>query len=312
MNSLRIQTLILIILLPLAPFARVLAAPDLGESLDYTLRFRGIVTGFVELDIAKLSLSVGSAMEQIDGKPVYPTHMQLTTEPYKKAELIYPVRLDYRSWLDQGTLEPLLAAKSLRTDKQKRELFWYDRAANQGYHYQFPNKQKKKQKQDSNAGGPPPQALLSQAVLSNEDWSALQESNRFDIGQPSVIDYMGMLHQLRWLPAESGQWFEFPIFTGKRQITYRAKVERERLVRRGWDRDSLHLRLYEYNPKKNKLEDEVELWISDDEQRLLLRFYAESKAGALEGILETGRPQNGHNEGMSEATRRSLEEYLDF
>ena len=82
------------------------------------------------------------------------------------------------------------------------------------------------------------------------------------IGQPSVIDYMGMLHQLRWLPAESGQWFEFPIFTGKRQITYRAKVERERLVRRGWDRDSLHLRLYEYNPKKNKLEDEVELRVA--------------------------------------------------
>ena len=96
LNSLRIQTLLLILLLPLAPFTRALAAPDLGESLDYTLRFRGIVTGFVELDIAKLSLSVGPAMEQIDGKPVYPTRMRLTTEPYKKAELIYPVRLDYR------------------------------------------------------------------------------------------------------------------------------------------------------------------------------------------------------------------------
>jgi hypothetical protein len=296
----------LILLAGLVPWTGASAAPDLGESLDYTLRFRGIVTGFVELDIANLSLSVGPAMQEIDGKPVYPTRMSLSTEHYKKAELIYPVRLDYRSWLEEDTLRPLLAAKRMRTDKQKRELFWYDRDALKGYHYQLPKKQ------GAEARPTPPVNLLKQRVLGEEDWSELQENKRFSLAQAPVIDYMGMLHQLRWLPAEPDQWFDFTIFTGKKEIAYRVKVERERLVRLGWDRETLHLRLYEVNPKKNKLEDEVELWISDDEQRLLLRFYADSTAGALEGILETGRPENGHNEGMSEATRRSLEEYLGF
>ncbi len=307
MKNLRIQTLFLIMLMPLAPFAQAFAAPDLGESLDYTLRFRGIVTGFVELDIASLNLSVAPAMQEIGGQQVYPTRMRLTTESYKKAELIYPVRLDYRSWLEAQTLQPLLAVKWLLTDEQKREVFRYDRAARQGYHYQRPKKTG-----SSPATPAPPQALLKQVVSDEEGWSELQEDKRFPLAQDPVIDYMGMLHQLRWLPAETDQWFDFTVFTGKKEVAYRARVERERLVRRGWDRDTLHLRLYEYDRENNKLEDEVELWISDDDQRLLLRFYSESTAGALEGILETGRPDNGHNEGLSEATRRSLEEYVDL
>ncbi|MGD8909837.1 MAG: hypothetical protein PVI92_10880, partial [Chromatiales bacterium] len=118
MKNLRIETLLLLLLLPLMPMERILAAPDLGESLDYTLRFRGLVTGFVELDIANLTLSVGPAMEEVADQSAYFTHMQLTTEPYKKAELIYPVRLDYRSWLDQQNLQSLLVAKFLVTGKE--------------------------------------------------------------------------------------------------------------------------------------------------------------------------------------------------
>lgn len=305
-NRLRIQALFLSFWLSLSPVGGALAAPDLGESLDYTLRFRGIVTGFVELDIASLNLSVGSAMAQVAGKSTYPTRMKLTTEAYRKAELIYPVRLDYRSWLEAETLQPLVAAKSLRTDKPKQELFRYDPTEGQGYHYQLPKEQ------EQSAGPAPPRTLIEQVLPGEETWSDLRENKRFPLTETPVIDYMAMLHQLRWLPAETGQWFDFTIFTGKKQVAYRARVERERLVRQGWDRDSLHLRLYEYDAEKNELEDEVELWISDDEQRLLLRFYADSTAGALEGILDTGRPENGHNEGLSEATRRSLEDYLDY
>ena len=47
-------------------------------------------------------------------------------EPYSKAELLYPIRLDYRSWLDARLLQPLLATKSMQTDEDRRELFWFD------------------------------------------------------------------------------------------------------------------------------------------------------------------------------------------
>jgi hypothetical protein len=264
------------------------------------------VTGFVELDIANMTLSVGPAVEEMANQSAYFTRMQLTTEPYKKAELIYPVRLDYRSWLDQQTLQPLLAAKFMITGEEKRELFWFDRSDEQCYHYQTP-------KSDASQTAPaPPQPLLNMGVLGDEDWAVLRENERVALDQQEILDYMGMLHRLRRLPAESGKWFDYTVFTGKRLQHYRARLERQRLVRGGWDRDTLHLKLYEYEPKKDKLKDEVQLWFSDDDQRLLLRFYAESTLGALEGILETGRPDNGRHDDLAESTRRSLEAYLDF
>lgn len=306
MKNLRTEILMLcLLLLTVLSSGRAAAAPDLGESLDYTLRFRGLVTGFVELDIARLTLSVESALKQMEGRPAYLTRMQLTTEPYKKAELIYPVRLDYRSWLETGTLQPLMATKSLVTGKEKWELFRFDRADDMGYHYQTGDGKTQP------AGLAPPRRLLQMASL-DDGWSALREHERIPLDQSQVVDYMAMLHQLRRLPAEIGKWFDFTVFNGKKLIYYRAHLDRDRLVRRGWDRDALLVKLYEHDPDSGKLDDEVQLWISDDDQRLLLRFYAESTAGALEGILETGRPDNGRHDPLPEPTRRSLERYLDF
>lgn len=305
-RSLRIQALLLLILLPLLPLGRVSAAPDLGESLDYILRFRGLLSGFVEIDIAQMQLSVGATPEEKAGRSTYATRMWLTTEFSKKAELIYPVRLDYHSWLDRQSLQPLVAAKSMITGESRREIFWYDRDKNQGFHYQTVDSE------DDASGQTPPKQLLRLAALSDKDWSGLRENERFTLDQGRVIDYMGLLHQLRRLPAEPGRWFDFTVFTGKRLEYYRVQMGKQRLIRHGWDRDALHMKLYEYDPEHDKLKDEVQLWVSDDDQRLLLRFYAERTMGALEGILETGRPENGHKEGLPEATRHSLETFLGF
>jgi hypothetical protein len=262
--------------------------------------------GFVELDIAQLTLSVGPAPARLEGRSAYATRLRLTTEPFAKAELLYPVRLDYRSWLDQRSLQPLVVAKSLKLKDSRREIFWFDWQEDQGYHYQTVKVQEPAQ------GQPPPERLLQMASLSDPDWSGLRENASISLDQGKIIDFMSLLHQLRRLPAEPDTWFEFTVYGGKRLTRYRVQVGKERLIRRGWDRQSLHLTLYEYDVERDKLEDEIHVWLSDDEQRLVLRFYAERTMGALEGILESGRPQDGQNEGLSESTRRSLEKYLDF
>ncbi|MET0051831.1 MAG: hypothetical protein ABW095_12230 [Candidatus Thiodiazotropha sp.] len=91
-----------------APMAMA-SLPEPGENLEYTLKFRGWITGYVELDIAKLNLQVEPQMDQVIGRPAYVARMLLTTEPYAKAEMLYPVRLSYRSWLDAGGLYPVIA-----------------------------------------------------------------------------------------------------------------------------------------------------------------------------------------------------------
>ncbi len=305
MKNLRIQVLLLSLLL-LTPGIPLQAAPDLGETLDYTVTFRGLVTGFVELNIAKVTLSVGPRIEPVSARPAYVARLQVSTEPYKKAELLYPLRFDYRSWLDQQTLQSLMASKYVVTGETRREFYWYDPEHRQGYHYQTPDEKA------AQPGKTPPDRLLQVASLDDPDWSDLQENLSIALERPDIVDYLGMLHRLRRIPSRPKEWYEFTVFSGKKLVPFRVQVERERLIRRGWDRDTLHLRLFEYDPDKDRLEEAVQLWLSDDDQRRLLRFYAEGAVGALEGILETGRPENGHNEGLSESTRQSLENYLDF
>jgi len=305
-NNLRIQALLLSLLMPLTPGVPLMAAPDLGERLDYTVSYRGLVTGFVELDIAKVTLSVGPRVEAVSERPAYLARMQVSTEPFKKAELLYPLRFDYRSWLDEQTLQSLMASKYLVTGETKREFFWYDPGQRQGYHYQTPDGK------TAQPGKTPPERLLQVASLSDPDWSQLQENLSIRLDRSDIVDYLGMLHRLRRIPSNPQEWYEYTVFSGKKLVTFRVQVEKERLVRRGWDCDTLHLRLFEYDPDKDRLEESIQLWLGDDDRRRLLRFYAEGTAGALEGILETGRPENGHNDGLSESTRRSLETYLDF
>ncbi|MCU7845511.1 MAG: DUF3108 domain-containing protein [Candidatus Thiodiazotropha sp. (ex Monitilora ramsayi)] len=306
MPILRIQALLLLFLLQTMPVMAASVTTKLGEELEYTLNFRGILTGFVKLDIAKLTLSVAPEMAQVEGNQAYATRMQMTTEPYAKAEMIYPLRLDYRSWLDAQRLQPLVASKALQTRESKQELFWFDRPAGTGYHYQTPVKNKPETTES------PPDHLRQFATMDDPAWSDLLQTKRIELNGQEILDYMGLLHQLRQKNLTPGEWYEFSVFSGKKIQHYRVEVGKERLKRGGWDLPAYRLKLYEYDTKKDRLKDEVNIWLSDDGQRRMLRFYAERTVGALEGLLETGRPENGRHDDLSESTQRSLEAYLGF
>jgi hypothetical protein len=133
---LRIEALFLILLLSLTGQSGAATQPILGERLEYTLKFRGLITGYVQLDIAKMVLDVEERMGQVMAMPAYVTNLHLTTAPYSKAELLYPVRLSYRSWLDAEELHPLIAFKTLKAQKEREEFFWFDRESGFAHHYQ--------------------------------------------------------------------------------------------------------------------------------------------------------------------------------
>ncbi|MES9863357.1 MAG: DUF3108 domain-containing protein [Candidatus Thiodiazotropha sp. LLP2] len=280
--------------------------PMLGESLEYTLKFRGLITGYVELDIAKMTLEVEQDMGEVFDSPTYITNLQVTTEPYTKAEMLYPVRLKYRSWLDAHKLYPLIAVKSLKARVEREEFFLFDRKAGQAFHYQTGE-------DEVDEPQLPPVQLRPVAALTETQWTALTQTQAIEMGGEDAIDYMGLIHRLRGMPLESGNPIEFSTYNGKEIEWFRIDVSRERLVRSGWDRETFRLKLREVDPESGDLGEVVHIWMSDDDQRLLLRFYAERTLGSMEGILETGRPlDQGHNEGLSEATQSSMETYLDF
>ncbi len=286
--------------------AAMAVMPMPGENLEYTLKFRGWITGYVELDIAKLNLLVEPQMDQVMGRPAYVASMLLTTEPYAKAEMLYPVRLSYRSWLDAEGLYPVIAVKSLRLDEDREELFWFDRPADYARHYQ--NKERKDE-----APVTPPMELQPVTGLSRELWRELLENRSLKMNGEDTVDYMGLYHRLRAMPFREGESVEFVTFNGREIEHFRVDMHRDWLKRAGWDRSAYRLTIREIDPEKGDQGDPIDLWMSDDEQRLLLRFYAERTFGAMEGILETGRPQLAvTREPLSEATRESMETFLDF
>ncbi|MET0029777.1 MAG: DUF3108 domain-containing protein [Candidatus Thiodiazotropha sp.] len=288
-----------------APVAMA-SLPVPGENLEYTLKFRGWITGYVELDIAKLNLQVESQMDQVSDRPAYVASMLLTTEPYAKAEMLYPVRLSYRSWLDAGGLYPVIAVKSLRLDEDREELFWFDRAGDYARHYQ--NKESKDEEPVT-----PPMNLQPVTGLSRELWQELLENRSLKMNGEDTVDYMGLYHRLRRVPFKDGGSVEFTTFNGREIERFRVDMHQDRLQRAGWDRSAYRLTIREVNPDDGELGDPIDLWMSDDEQRLMLRFYAERTFGAMEGILETGRPQlEETREPLSEATKQSMETFLDF
>jgi hypothetical protein len=305
----RIEIIALLLGLLLVGTSVVAKALTPGEHLEYTLKFRGVVTGFVELDIAKMTMAVEQKMARVDNNPAYVTRLQLTTEPYRKAEMIYPVRLNYRSWLDARKLHPLVAVKLLKTKEHKAELMWFDHNQGEGFNYQSgASKEKGKV-----SGRPPPLSLKQTTALPDEQWDNLLETHRVPFNGAEALDYISMLHRLRAMPLKPGEQHDFSTFTGDELNAYRVKVDRERVIRAGWNLPAFKVRMWELDPKSGKTKgDEVDLWLSDDDKRLLVRFYAERAFGAMEGILETGRPQSEEDAGFSEATRSSLETYLGF
>jgi hypothetical protein len=301
----RIEALILLVGLMLAGSSVAAKAPLLGEHLEYTLKFRGVVTGFVELDIAKMTIAVESRMGQVDDNPAYITNLQLTTAPYRKAEMLYPVRLSYRSWLDARKLHPLVAVKSLKTKKRKEALMWFDHTQGEAYNYESAEP-------DSEASDRPPPGLKQITELPDEQWQRLLQTHRVPFAGSEALDYISFLHRLRSMPLTPGERIDFTTFNGEELNSYHVKVDQERLVRAGWNRPAFKVRLWEVDSENGKRGDSIDLWLSDDDERLLLRFYAERTFGAMEGILETGRPLGTKDDGLSEATRSSLETYLGF
>jgi hypothetical protein len=300
----RIKVVLLIVGLLLAGTSVAAKTPTPGELLEYTLKFRGVVTGFVELDIAKMTMAVEQEMAQVDDSQAYVTSLRLTTQPYRKAEMLYPVRLNYRTWLDARELHPLVAVKSLKTREHKAALMWFDQIQGEAYHYQS-------DASDGKASSRPPPGLKQTTALPDEQWDRLLETHRVAFDGTEALDYFSILHRLRSMPLKPGEQYVFSTFTGEEINAYRVKVNRERLVRAGWNLPAFKVRLREVDPRSGKKGGEVELWLSDDDERLLVRFYAERALGAMEGILETGRPLVGDEDaGFSEATRSSLETYL--
>ena len=97
--------------------------------------YRGFFSGFIKMDIAHASFRVTSQPLSINGRPLYRASVDVSTEAYPQAELIYPFRYHNRSWLEAVRQTPVLALESILTDETEEELLWFDRERGLGFRY---------------------------------------------------------------------------------------------------------------------------------------------------------------------------------
>ncbi|MEN8179710.1 MAG: DUF3108 domain-containing protein [Pseudomonadota bacterium] len=291
--------IVVLLLLTAVLFPAQAAQMRLGERLEYTFSYQGIFSGFMQMNIARAVFDVQPVVDTIQGRGTVLTTLNLTTEPFGKAELLYPIRYRYRSWMEPERQAPVVVSEYLETDKISEELLWFDRENRLGYCFV-------KGDEATEVGAKPPDFLLDKAGLTEGDGPRLTQENRQEFSDEGVWDYLSLLYRLRFLDLAPGRIFELPLYNGKRIKQYQVEVSRERLELAGWNLPAFKLSLYEAWEEKRQ-ESTTSVWVSDDEQRLPLRFYVQRAFGDVQGILETGRPLTARQDGLSEATKKSLE-----
>jgi hypothetical protein len=271
-----------------------------GERLEYTFSYRGVFSGFIEIDIARASFTTASQPLSLGGREVYRASLDVTTEPFAEAELIYPFRYRYRSWLEAARQTPLLAQEYKRTGEVEEELLWFDRERGLGFRY-------KKNRQATDGESSPPALSAPGFDLKPRAWTLAEGAHRQPLPESGVWGYLSLLYRLRFGKLPAGGSFELPVYNGKRIKTFRIEVTRERLKQAGWDLPAFKLTLFEMRNGKRKAESVVSIWIGDEARRRPLRFHVERVFGVFEGILETDRPLTPVGDELPDTTRKSLE-----
>ena len=254
-----------------------------GEKLEYTFSYQGIFTGYISMKIAHAEFAIQPTVVIINGQKTYLSSMELSTEPFSMVEMFYPIRYRYRSWFEPDQQTPLLVTEYLETDEVSEEFLWFDRENQQGYRYV-------KRESPKEGGTTPPDFLLDKAGIRQSDRSLMVNSHQKSFNGNEVWDYLSMLHRLRFLKLKPGQVIELPLYNGKEIKQFRVEVAKGKLEEAGWNRSAYELSLTEVRKGKDTKGMTTLIWVSDDDERLPLRFYTKRAFGAVDGILETGRP----------------------
>jgi hypothetical protein len=264
-----------------------------GEKLEYTFSYQGIFSGFVPIEIANASLLVSPESEIIQGSESYRVTLDLSTEAYAKAEMLYPVRYRYQSWMDPELQQPMLVSEFVKTDETSEELLWFDRKNLQGYRYVNADAQQ-------GEAGIPLDLLRQKEALTENGEAGWELKSRQAFSDREIRDYLSLFFRLRFMDLEPDGVFEFDLYNGKRIKQYRVKVTEGHQA-------TFKLNLYEIGRKGSSDEPIASIWMSNDEQRLPLRFYLPQAFGYLQGILRTNHQLPAKQAELSVATSQSLQ-----
>lgn len=122
----KLRFLVIPLTLTLTQVKADITAINPGESLRYIASFKGLITTNLWLDIALITLQVGKEAVIFNGEPGYQLKMTLSTQDFKKAELIYSIRYQINSIVSRDFKRTLFFEDKADAHKIKHKVIWLD------------------------------------------------------------------------------------------------------------------------------------------------------------------------------------------
>lgn len=234
-----------------------------AETLEYEASYKGVLTAGKKFSIASVQLehhkkTMGQAKQEVEQ-----ITLQVSSQPYPFVEKRFPFRVRYRSLYDPQAARVLALEKYKKTTKTVHEIAWVDKNAGQLLRFRPKGR---------NAGKRVFPVSLNTWLGGRKTF----EFHKYSPVQvpPQLLDYLSLLHRVRFLPLAKGDDYRFKVTDGKHLFDYRVRVENHRSIKiQGKKRKAWKLR-FDGREDGEKEPDHRPLfvWIQDDEKRTPLLF----------------------------------------
>jgi hypothetical protein len=263
----------------------------LGEVLNYKASFRGVITSNVWIDIANIKLTIAPEMKKIEGQSAYLFQLDLTTENFKKAEVIYSVRYHINSYVNEKLNKTLFYEETTQTRKFKHKVIWFDWKNKIGE--LFRNRKKTKIKKNffqreyvwvKPEKDNVPVQLLKRFTDVSPGVPYLKNANDGKIALPDeVYDRLSAVQAFRKLQLKPGEKVVVPVFSGKAVNYNQVSTEGEEvLMINNKPVKTIKLKIATshlsgvFKKSKNA---SLSIWLTADKRKIPVRIHAKVKYG---------------------------------
>jgi hypothetical protein len=274
----------------------------LGEQLDYTVTYRGILSAWQPLDIAQAALVNEPQLQEIDGKTVFSAKLVVTTQAYDQAEQFYPIRYTFQSWFEPTAQYALLVDEMGREKGFKQTLLWFDQKKE--HVHRFKRSDDKLFKKEIL-----PPFLRLQYRLDN-GLSGFRKKSGNDL-KSGTLDHLSTLYRMRLVELKSGDVLDLPASDGKDLMGYRVEViGKEPLLQGSNDRMTTKVKFVPQDRDEGSL-DAIYVWYALDESRTPMLFYSSRFFGDISISLNGQRVGDHWHEKPTPQPSRNFN-ILDF
>ena len=241
------------------------------ETLSYRIYYKGWLSAMQELPIAEARL----VTEQAEAGRLEVSTLSLSSAAHEVVDSLYPIRYRLRSLYDPQANQLVAMERFKRTRKVKHDLAWVDGLTGR-LHY-------------LRADGNRPAAALPARL---QPWladSVFAESDKDAVAVPAgLLDRLALLQAVRRQIPAAGQVLVLPVTDGPKTFRYQVRldgVERMSIAGRQWPAWRLRVEGYEQRPGEAPSEEAdhapILLWVSQDAERLPLRFHIDHSVGGF-------------------------------